>query len=165
MKSLSRYTVFALMLLFTAGLALAQPQPPANGQGNGPGNGQGNGQGNPQAGPGHPLLRCLQIVNLTEDQQTQIKAILETAAPALKALHETLAADRQALKAAIDATPQDACTIGAALITVQTDEKAIRAELDKTKASIEALLTTEQKLKLQGCLEAPKDGPGPGQGN
>ncbi|MBI2213784.1 MAG: periplasmic heavy metal sensor [Acidobacteria bacterium] len=157
MNSLSKYTVFALVLLFTAGLALAQPQPPANGPGNG--------QGNPPAGPGHPILRCLQIVNLTEDQQSQIKGILEAAAPTLKALHETLATDRQALREAIDATPQDGCAIGSALIQVQADEKAIRAELDKTKASIEALLTTEQKLKLAGCLEAPKDGPGPGQGN
>lgn len=159
MTSLTRYTVFALVLLFTAGLAIAQPQPP--------GNGQGNGQGNPppQAGPGHPILRCLQIVNLTEDQKSQIKSILEAAQPTIKSLHEALAADREALKAAIEATPQDGCAIGSALIKVQGDEKAIRAELDKTKAAIEALLTTEQKLKLQGCLEAPKDGPGPGQGN
>ncbi|MFA6955087.1 MAG: periplasmic heavy metal sensor [Thermoanaerobaculia bacterium] len=152
MKSLSKYTVFALVLLFTAGIALAQPQPPGNGNGQPP-------QGGPQAGPGHPMLRCLSIVNLTEDQKTQIKAILDAAQPTLKALNETLATDRQALRAAIEATSQDACAIGTALIKVQTDEKAIRAELEKTKASIEALLTTEQKLKLAGCLEAPKDGP------
>jgi Spy/CpxP family protein refolding chaperone len=153
MKSLSKYTVFALVLLFTAGLALAQPQPPANG------NGQAPPQGGPQAGPGNPMLRCLSIVNLTEDQKAQIKTIIEAAAPSIKALHETLATDRQALKTAIEATTQDACAIGNALIKVQADEKAIRAELEKTKASIEALLTTEQKLKLEGCLEAPKDGP------
>lgn len=161
MRLLSKYTVFALVLLFTAGLALGQPQPPANGgQGAPP-------QGGPQAGPGHPILRCLSIVNLTEDQKAQIKAILDAAGPTLKALNETLATDRQALKAAVDATPQDACAIGAALIKVQADELAIRTELETTKASIEALLTTEQKLKLEGCLQAPKDGPGPapGQGN
>ena len=44
-------------------------------------------------------------------------------------------------------------------LTELTTNPAIRAELEKTKASIEALLTTEQKLKLEGCLEAPKDGP------
>ena len=155
MKSLTKTSVFALVLLFTAGIALAQqpPQPPAGGN------------GGPQAGPPSPLLRCLSIVNLTEDQKSQIKGVMEAAAPTLKALHETLSTDRQALKAAIDATPQDGCAIGNALIKVQSDEKAIRAELEKTKAAVEALLTTEQKLKLSGCLEAPKDGPGPGQGN
>lgn len=161
MKSLTRYSVFALVLLFTAGLALAQPQPPANGPG--PGNGQGNPP--PQAGPGNPLLKCLQIVNLSEDQKTQIKGILEAAAPGIKVLHETLAADRQALKAAFEAVPQDACAIGNAMLKIQADEKALRAEHEKVKASIEAILTAEQKTKLAGCLEAPKDGPGPGQGN
>ena len=159
MNSLTRYTVFALVLLFTAGLAIAQPQPPGNGQGNPPP------QGGPQAGPPNPLLRCLQIVNLSEDQKTQVKGILDAAAPTLKALHETLATDRQALKTAIDAVPQDACAIGNAFIKVQGDEKAIRTELDKVKAAIEAILTPEQKSKLAGCLEAPKDGPGPGAGN
>ena len=161
MKSLTRYSVFALVLLFTAGLALAQPQPPANG------NGQGNGQGNPppQAGPGHPILKCLQIVNLSEDQKTQIKGILEASAPAIKALHDTLVTNRQALRAAIEAVPQDACAIGNAMLKVQADEKAIRAEHEKVKLAIQAILTTEQKTKLAGCLEAPKDGPGPGQGN
>ncbi|MGK2857334.1 MAG: Spy/CpxP family protein refolding chaperone, partial [Thermoanaerobaculia bacterium] len=143
-----------------AGLALAQPQPPANGNGNGPAPGA-----PPQAGPGHPLLRCLQILNLSDDQKTQIKGILETSAPVLKALHETLATDRQALRAAIEAAPQVGCDIGNAMIKVQTDEKAIRAEHEKVKLAIEAILTTEQKAKLAGCLEAPKDGPGPGQGN
>lgn len=152
MKSLTRTTVFTLVLLFTAGLALAQTQPPLNG----------NGPGNPQGGPGNPIMRCLQILDLSVDQKAQIKGILESSGPALKALHETLAADRQALKAAIEAVPQDACAIGNALIKVQVDEKAIRTELGKVKVAIEAVLTTEQKAKLAGCLEAPKDGPGPG---
>ncbi len=156
MKSFTRTTVFALVLLVTAGLALAQAQPPGNG--NGPGT-------PPQAGPGHPLLKCLSIVNLTDDQKAQIKGIFETSAPALKALLETLATDRQALRAAIEADPQVGCDIGNALIKVQSDEKAIRAENEKIRLAIEAILTPEQKAKLAGCLEAPKDGPGPGQGN
>ena len=136
-------TTFALVLLFSTGIALAQ--------------GQGKPPENPSNAPGHPLLKCLKIIQLTPDQQTQIKSILDTEKPKLDTLHKQLDTDRQALKAAIEATPQDKCVIGAAFLTVGADKKAIESEFQFIRTSIEALLTPEQIAKLQGCLQAPKD--------
>ncbi len=138
-------TTFALVLVFSSGIALAQGQ------------GQGNPPTPPANGPGHPLLKCLKIIQLTDDQQAQIKAILQTEKPKLEALHTQIVADRQALKTAIEAVPQDNCAIGAALVKVGADKKAIEAEHQFIRTSVEALLTSEQLAKLQGCLQAPKD--------
>lgn len=110
----------------------------------------------PPKGPLAGYLRCLGIVGLTDEQKADVKGILEAARPALDALHETLKADREALKAAVTAPAPDACSAGAALLKVDADKKAIGEELGKVRAAIEALLTPEQKAKLEGCLKAPK---------
>ena len=113
----------------------------------------------PAAAPKGPVatyLRCLGVVGLTDAQKADVKALLEAAKPKLDALHATRKADREALRAAITATTPDPCAIGAALLKVEADTKAIGAELKTLFTAIEALLTPEQKAKLAGCLEAPK---------
>ena len=124
----------------------------------------------PAGGPGGPLvgyLRCLHVVGLTDGQKADVKALLEAAKPGMEALHAALKADREALRAALGATSPDACAIGAAVLKVEADLKAIGEELKKLRAAIEALLTPEQKAKLEGCLQAPKpngDGDGGQEG-
>jgi Spy/CpxP family protein refolding chaperone len=132
-------TLLALTFAISSGVALAQEQATA------------------PPGPKLPILKCLAIVDLTADQKTQIKAIVETTLPKLQALGQTVQADRLALKTALEATPQDNCAIGAALVKLTTDEKAVGTELQNLRKAIIALLTPEQKAKLDGCLEAPKD--------
>jgi len=112
----------------------------------------------PQApkGPLAGYLRCLGVVGLTETQKADVKAILEAAKPGLDALHATLKADREALRAAITATNPDPCAIGTAVLKVETDLEAIGEALKEVRSDIEALLTAEQKAKLEGCLKAPR---------
>lgn len=111
-------------------------------------------------GPKSHLQKCLSIVQLTDAQKTHIRSIVEAARPKLDVLHQTMLTDRQALRAAIEATPQDTCAIGTAFVKVQADKAAIRAEHEAVRTSVLALLTPEQQAKLQGCLEAPRgDGP------
>lgn len=139
----------ALLLAATPLLAAGPSAPPAGAPP----------AGGPAAGPQGPLagyLRCLAVVGLTETQKADVKAILEAAKPALDALHATLKTDREALRAAITATNPDACAIGAAVLKVEADRQAIGDELAKVRAAIEALLTPEQKAKLEGCLKAPR---------
>ena len=107
-------------------------------------------------GPLAGYLRCLRIVDLTEVQKADVKALLEAARPKLEALHVTLKADREALRAAVTATTPDPCAIGTAFLKVEADVKAIGEELKALRTAIEALLTPEQKAKLEGCLKAPK---------
>ena len=123
----------------------------------------------PPRGPQGPLagyLRCLGVVGLSETQKADVKALLEAAKPEMETLLETLKTDREALRAAITATNPEACAVGTALLKVTADEKAIGEATKELRTAIEALLTAEQKAKLEGCLRAPRpnDEEGPGAG-
>ena len=71
-----------------------------------------------------------------------------------RGLEETIKADREAFKAAVEAGK--ACDIGSAFLKLETDRKALQADLGKTLDAIEGILTPDQKAKLEGCLQAPK---------
>lgn len=121
----------------------------------------------PPPGPKGPLagyLGCLRVVDLTEAQRADVRAILEAAKPKLDALHATLRADQEALRDAIAAPTPDPCAVGAALMKVDADRKAIGAELKLVRDAIEALLTPEQKARLEGCLRAPRPNAGDDEG-
>jgi len=107
-------------------------------------------------GPLAGYLRCLGIVGLTDIQKADVKALLVAAKPELDALHATLKTDREALRAAVTAPTPDPCAVGTALLKVEADVKAIGEALKELRTAIEALLTPEQKAKLEGCLKAPK---------
>lgn len=112
------------------------------------------------AGPIAHLLKCLTIVDLTDTQKAQIKAILQAEKPVMEALLAELKTDRQAMKAALEANPVDPCAVGAAAIALHTDRQALGAELKSIRTQVEATLTAEQIAKLHGCLHAPR-GPAP----
>jgi len=137
--------VIALMLATTAGTALAQTTA--------------------RARPKRPgqifqkVLRCLQIVDLTDDQKTQIRDIFEAARPTLEALGQELRADQETLQSLLQEESPDACAIGSAFLEVRDDEAAIRDETRNVLESIRTVLSAEQQAKLAGCLEAPRDAP------
>lgn len=122
----------------------------------------------PRPGPQGPLagyLRCLAVVDLTEAQKADVKALFEAAKPELEALRATLKADREALVAALGAATPDACSVGTAFLKVEADRKAIREATAELRTAVEALLTAEQKAKLEGCLKAPRpNGPADEEG-
>ena len=159
MKNNSKLIALAAILVFTLTSTLAVAQPPAQ---QGPKDGKGKG----------PLFHCLQIVNLTEDQQAQIRSILETAQPTIQTLREDAREAREAVKAIMDDETIDECALGAAVLAVRTADEALRAEMQKVMESIKLVLSPEQAAKLEGCLEAARDdfpgrgnGSGNGQGN
>lgn len=115
-------------------------------------------------GPLAGYLRCLHIVDLTDVQKADVKALLEAARPGLDALHATLKTDRDALRAALTAATPDPCVVGTAFLKVEGDVKAIGEALKAVRTAIEALLTPEQKAKLEGCLKAPKPNAGEDEG-
>lgn len=141
----------ALALVLVAGPLLALDAPPG-----------------PPPGPQGPLagyLRCLGIVGLTDAQKADVRSLLEAAKPGMEALRESLKADRAALRTALAANPPDPCAVGAALLEVEADVKAIREATKELRTAIEALLTPEQKAKLEGCLKAPRpNGPADEEG-
>ena len=119
-------------------------------------------------GPQGPIagyLRCLGIVGLTDVQKADVRALLEASKPEMEALHEALKADREALRAAVTAATPDPCVVGAAFLKVEADLKAIGEAAKELRTAIEALLTPEQKAKLEGCLRAPRPNAGENEGD
>lgn len=107
-------------------------------------------------GPLAAYLRCLGVAGLTDAQKADVKSLVEAAKPKLETLGETLKSDSDALHAAVTAANPDPCAVGKALLKVEADRKAIGDEVKSLRTAIEALLTPEQKLKLEGCLKAPR---------
>jgi len=154
MKINSKLIAFAATLVFVLTSTFAFAQAPQQGPKDGKGKG--------------PLFHCLKIVNLTEDQQAQVKSILETAQPTIQALREDVRAKRDAVKALMEGDTIDECALGAAMLEVRETDQALRAEMEKVMTSIKLVLTPEQTAKLEGCLEAARDdfpGRGNGSGN
>ena len=116
--------------------------------------------GGPMAGrpplPFDHILRCLGVLRLTDAQKADIKAVLEAAKPEAVAIALKLKSDEAALKAEIEKTPPEPCAIGTAVLQLHADRETAKALFDRVKDAVLALLTPEQKLKLAGCLEAPK---------
>jgi Spy/CpxP family protein refolding chaperone len=104
------------------------------------------------AGPIAAFLHCLGAVGLTDQEKADAKAILEAEKPVLEGLVGQRGADGKSLQALLQATTKDPCAIGNALLKVSADKNAIKDEFVKIGASIEALLTAEQKAKFQGCI-------------
>jgi periplasmic protein CpxP/Spy len=101
-------------------------------------------QGGPGGGPIEHILKLKEKLGLTDDQVTQIKKIGEDTREAMKALHEK-AGDRESKK---------------------DEMMAIR---DDAKTKLDAVLTAEQKAKLdemrkkhEGDHEKGPKGPPPG---
>jgi len=108
----------------------------------------------PPKGPLTGYVRCLGVLNLTDDQKTQVRGVLDAAKPNLVALGQKLKTDGAALKALTDAATPDACAVGNALLLVKADGKAIADTLKVVHQNVEAVLTAEQKLRFEGCLAA-----------
>lgn len=112
----------------------------------------------PQVAP-HPfghLLRCLSVVNLTDAERADIKAILEAARPQAETIAATLKADREALAADLAKTPPDPCAVGKDTVQLHTDRAAARTFFEGVRDQALTVLTPAQKAKVEGCLAAPK---------
>jgi len=111
----------------------------------------------PHPGPFGEILKCLRVLDLTDAQKGDIRAVFEAAKPEAEALHATFEADRAAMKAALETTPPDPCEVGTAALKLKGDREARRTLFEKVKDGILAILSPVQQAKLAGCLEAPKD--------
>jgi len=125
----------ALSLAVTAGTAAAQNGPRGGGRG--------------------MLRHAMASLDLSQDQKDKIQAVLQTAKPEMAPLRQQMRDDARALKSAAD-SGADAATVGQAFLKVRGDRQALKAERQKVRAQVEALLTPAQKTKLDGYLAAVK---------
>lgn len=137
MKRLSRLMPAGLLLLFVgaASSSFAQEAPEAR-------------------RPARHRWMCLKVVDLTAEQRTQVAAILEAARPGMQEKLAAVGAAREALRAALETQPQDACAVGNAAIGVQTALQALRDTRDAVRQQIAEVLTPEQLARFDGCIDA-----------
>jgi Spy/CpxP family protein refolding chaperone len=98
---------------------------------------------------------CLLVLDLTAEQRTQVHGILQAAWPDLRARVAAVATSGEALRAALQAEPADACTVGEAALDVEAALQAVRDGREALKAQLAAVLTAEQLARFEGCLDAP----------
>lgn len=109
----------------------------------------------------HRLRECLSILDLTDQQKADIQATLDAAAPTIEGDVAAVRAARQTLQAALEATPPDACAIGADALALRAARGTLRAGRDSIRQQVLGTLTPDQQARLQGCLGAPWPDAGP----
>jgi DNA-binding NarL/FixJ family response regulator len=98
---------------------------------------------------------CLLVLDLTAEQRTEVHAILTAAWPELRVRLTAVATSGEVLRAALQAEPADACTVGEAALDVEAALQAVRDGRDALKAQLAAVLTPDQLARFEGCLDAP----------
>jgi len=96
--------------------------------------------------------RLVSTLNLTDDQQQQVKSILQSAHQSSRPIAQQLRQDRQSLRAAIQAGKPDAD-----LNQISGDIGSLTGQLtamrSKTFAKIYALLTPDQRTQAQAMFD------------
>jgi Spy/CpxP family protein refolding chaperone len=96
-------------------------------------------------------------LNLTADQQASVKALhqdqLTKAQPLMQQHHQQMAE----VKALLDGTNPDATEIGQKMITAHATGLQLKALHDDFKTKLTALLTPDQKAKLQQLEQMRQD--------
>jgi Spy/CpxP family protein refolding chaperone len=113
-----------------------------------------------QPAPGGPgrfargIRAAMATLDLSDAQKEKIKAIFVSHKDEGAALREQAKADREALKAAASAAKPDPAVVGAAFLKVRADGETAKAKMKAVRAEIDAVLTPEQRAKLEGWLAA-----------
>lgn len=100
------------------------------------------------------LTPCMLLLNLTPAQRTQIQGILTAAQPVFEQLGNRIAADQDLLNTAAGAANVDACAVGNAYVRRQNSLKALEVQVRLVRNQIDAVLTADQKARLEGCISA-----------
>jgi Spy/CpxP family protein refolding chaperone len=95
-------------------------------------------------------------LDLTDAQKDSVKEIFASHKDEAVAFHAQAKANRDALKAAASAANPDPAVVGVAFLKVRADGQAAATKMKAVRAEIDAVLTPEQKAKLDGWIAAHK---------
>jgi Spy/CpxP family protein refolding chaperone len=149
-KKLFSATTLLLAGAFAAGTAIAQAQP----------------------APGRfarGVRAAMATLDLSDAQKDKVKAIFASRKDEGMAFHTQAKADREALKAAASAAQPDTALVGAAFLKVRANGEAVKSKMKSVRTEIDAVLTPEQRAKLDGWIAAHRQqrgmlrGAGPAQ--
>jgi Spy/CpxP family protein refolding chaperone len=109
-------------------------------------------------GPAGRVLRgALAQLDLSQEQKDKVKAVVEAEKPGLETLGARHRADALALRDVAAAAQPDPKAVGEAYLKVSQNRVAAKAAREKVLVKIEALLTSAQKAKFEGYIQAAKD--------
>ena len=155
MKRKSLVALITIITLIIAIAAVAQPRPPRGARPDanrleGPPPGEMGGPG-PGRGAVLPPRALAKFLNLSDAQQDQAKAIHESHRDTIEPLIEQARANREAVRAAIEAGNTTAAA--EAMVAGEKIRAQIKAEHEKLKAAFTAILNADQKAKFAVLVE------------
>lgn len=178
-KSLSLVVAaVAVAALLAAVPLVAQPQGPGGGPGAGSGPGHGFAGGHGHHGGGHGFLagrgfeRLARLLDLTEEQRVQARAIHQATREQAQPIFEASRTLRGELRELLDQEAPNPTAVGETVLALHANRDELRRLHEDARARFEALLTPEQLEKLTDLEEHRRDrrgrrgvrgsGPGPG---
>jgi Spy/CpxP family protein refolding chaperone len=100
------------------------------------------------------IRAAMATLDLTDAQKDKVKAIFVSHKDEGMAFHAQAKADREALKAGASAAKPDPAAVGAAFLKVRANGEAAKAKMKAVRTEIDAVLTPEQRAKLDGWIAA-----------
>ena len=128
---MKRWVLMTTVVMLAAAVAVAQPQ-----------------------GPRHSPKEIADYLQLTPDQVTAWQQIHKDTEAAMQPLRENARGLRQQLHTALDAASPDTAAVGSLTIQLASVRKEIRAAHEDAKAKRMAVLTADQKAKLEAFVAA-----------
>ncbi len=105
--------------------------------------------------PPAPVL-VAQFLGFSESQATQLRGMLEELQGAIAGVEQQMRDRQQRLEQLLSAEPPDAGAIGAAMIEVRSLQRRAQSALESYHQRFLALLSPEQKEKVQAVIQASR---------
>jgi Spy/CpxP family protein refolding chaperone len=112
-------------------------------------------------GPGFGHGRLAEELGLSDEQKSQLEALRRRQQETLKPLAETARQAHESFRSALEADGTDAATVGQAALAMHAAEKKLRAAHGAAFEEMKAILTPEQRDKLEKMHEGRKGTRGP----
>ena len=112
-------------------------------------------------GPGFGHGRLAEELGLSDEQKSQLEALRGRQQETLKPLAEAARQAHETFRAALEADGADAATVGQAALAMHAAEKKLRAAHEAAFEEMKAILTPEQRDKLEKMHEGRKGPRGP----
>ena len=110
------------------------------------------------------VRRALAALDLSDQQKTQVREVLEAQKPAIQALMEKARADRQKLDTLLQTPNPDPAAVGTAFLAVHKNREAMKSERDLALSEVKKVLSPEQAAKLDAILKFARPGRGMREG-
>ena len=113
-----------------------------------------------EMGRGFEAGRLAEELGLSDEQKTQVEAIHKKTWEVARPLMEASRQAHEAFRTALEADNADPTTVGQAALAMHAAEKKLQAVHESAMAEVKAILTPEQRAKLdQLHARGPHDGP------